>query len=841
MPRRAPRLTRATVLVGVSCMLGASMLVTAPAGAASEVLRLPGGPTSGTDPAPVSLDAEVYAPTVIPAPAILLAHGFGGSKDDLAQRANDLAERGYVVLTYSARGFGLSTGQISMNSPEFEVADARALVDYLATRPDVVLDRPGDPRVGVAGGSYGGALALLLGGYDARIDAIASDITWNDLESSLFGQSATEPGAPLGVFKQQWTGAFFGVGTVNRDGKVTECGRFTPAWCRAYTEAAADGIVSPASERLMAQSSPRSITSRITAPTLVSGGQADSLFPLAQTNANAEQISAAHPSTPVKVVWHGGGHDGGVNEQARIDALAADWFDTWLLRTATASTDFEVTQTSAALSVQNSGTAPVILQAPEYPGLHGASTQDVAMGGPPQRVLSPAGGVPAAITSVPGLGGAAGALAQRALPGQFAVFESPPLTGPLSLIGSSRIKLAVSAVPPSPAADIGSAPAGDATLFASVRIVTPNGRESLPQGLVAPVHITGLSTSPTTVSVDLPAVVASAGTGDRLRVIVSTTDFAYRLPVQPSLYDISLAEPSVTVPLVAMTPVSSGAPAYWWLLGAAVVVGLLVLLSRLVRVRHPHERPDAPADARPLVIDGLSKRYGDGYLAVDDLSFAVRPGTVLGLLGPNGAGKTTTMRMVMGLIMPSSGTIEAFGQPVYAGAPVLSRIGSLVEGAGFLPHLTGRQNLDLYWRSAGRTHDPSYLDEVLEIADLGSAIDKKVRSYSQGMRQRLGIAQAMLGKPDLLMLDEPTNGLDPPQIKEMRDVLHRYAAEGRTVIISSHMLSEVEQTCTDVVVMHRGRLVGAGSVEDLLRDHAGKRLEDVFLEIVGDDLTVGLA
>jgi ABC-2 type transport system ATP-binding protein len=831
MPTRAPRLILAAVLVGVGALVGAPLLTATPAHAATEALRLPGGPTSAADPKPVSLDAQVYTPSTTPAPAVLLAHGFGGSKDDLDERAQQLADRGYVVLTYSARGFGLSTGQISMDSPDFEVADARALVDYLASRPDVVLDRPGDPRVGVAGGSYGGALALLLGGYDPRIDAIASDITWNDLESSLFGQSATNPQAPLGVFKQQWTGAFFGVGTVNRDGTVTECGRFTAEWCRAYTQAAADGVVTPESEKLMAASSPGSITSRITAPTLISGGQADSLFPIAQTNANAQQIMAAHPATPVKVVWHGGGHDGGVNEQSRLDALAADWFDTWLLRTGTASTSFEATQTSGALSAQNSGTAPVVLQAAVYPGIHGTTTQDIAIGGPKQRVLAPAGGVPAAITSVPGLGSTAGALAQRALPGQFAAFDSAPLAGPMSITGSSRIRLAVSAV----------APATDATLFVSLRVVTPNGRESLPQGLVAPVRITGLSTEPSIVDVDLPAVVVSAGTGDRLRVVVSTTDFAYRLPLQPRLYDVALAQPALSIPLVTMTPVASGAPAYWWLVGAAGIVALLVLVSWLVRLRHPRETLDAPPDARPLFIDGLSKRYGDGYLAVDDLSFAVRPGTVVGLLGPNGAGKTTTMRMVMGLIRPTTGTIEAFGQPVYSGAPVLSRIGSLVEGAGFLPHLTGRQNLDLYWRSAGRTHDPSYLEDVLEIADLGSAIDKKVRSYSQGMRQRLGIAQAMLGKPDLLMLDEPTNGLDPPQIKEMRDVLHRYAAEGRTVIISSHMLSEVEQTCTDVVVMHRGRLVGAGSVEELLRDHAGKRLEDVFLEIVGDDLTVGLS
>jgi ABC-2 type transport system ATP-binding protein len=172
---------------------------------------------------------------------------------------------------------------------------------------------------------------------------------------------------------------------------------------------------------------------------------------------------------------------------------------------------------------------------------------------------------------------------------------------------------------------------------------------------------------------------------------------------------------------------------------------------------------------------------------------------------------------------------------------VLARIGALVEGPGFLPHLTGRQNLDLYWRAAGRAQDDPGLEEVLAIADLGSAIDRKVRTYSQGMRQRLGIAQAMLGTPDLLLLDEPTNGLDPPQIKTMRDILHRYADGGRTVIVSSHLLSEVEQTCTDVVVMHRGRLVAAGKVDDLIAGASGRRLEDAFLEIVGDDLTVGLS
>jgi ABC-2 type transport system ATP-binding protein len=205
----------------------------------------------------------------------------------------------------------------------------------------------------------------------------------------------------------------------------------------------------------------------------------------------------------------------------------------------------------------------------------------------------------------------------------------------------------------------------------------------------------------------------------------------------------------------------------------------------------------------------------------------VEKGQVLGLLGPNGAGKTTTLRMLMGLIKPDAGEIRVFGHAIRPGAPVLSRVGAFVEGAGFLPHLSGRENLELYWQATGRPPQDAHLAEALEIAGLGDALARAVRTYSQGMRQRLAIAQAMLGLPDLLILDEPTNGLDPPQIREMREVMIRYAEAGRTVIVSSHLLAEVEQSCTHLVVMDRGRLVQAGPVAEIVGS--------------GDTLLVGLA
>jgi ABC-2 type transport system ATP-binding protein len=265
----------------------------------------------------------------------------------------------------------------------------------------------------------------------------------------------------------------------------------------------------------------------------------------------------------------------------------------------------------------------------------------------------------------------------------------------------------------------------------------------------------------------------------------------------------------------------SGSSRQLWIAALLLAVaGLATMLAfglyhRRVRRRTVVDVDQGLVDV-PLAISGLGKTYGDGFRAVSDLSFRVQAGQVLGLLGPNGAGKTTALRMLVGLILPTEGGIRIFGHPVTPGAAVLSRVGSFIEGPGFLPHLSGLGNLELYWRSTGRRGADSGLDLALEIAGLGDDVQRKVRTYSQGMRQRLAIAQAMLGLPDLLVLDEPTNGLDPPQIREMREVLRRYAATGRTVVVSSHLLAEVEQTCSHVVVMLAGRLVAQGPVAELV-------------------------
>jgi ABC-2 type transport system ATP-binding protein len=218
----------------------------------------------------------------------------------------------------------------------------------------------------------------------------------------------------------------------------------------------------------------------------------------------------------------------------------------------------------------------------------------------------------------------------------------------------------------------------------------------------------------------------------------------------------------------------------------------------------------------PIVaVERLSKRFGP-VAAVEDFSFSVARGEVCGLLGPNGAGKTTTLRVLMGLEFATAGAVRLFGDPVRPSGAQLRRVGALVEQAAFVPQLSGLANLRLWWEAGGERFRNADLDGALTVAALGDAIHRKVRTYSQGMKQRLGFARLLLGRPELLVLDEPTNGLDPGEIREIRELIGRLTEHGATVLLSSHHLSEVEQVCSNVVVMNRGRLVANGSVSDLI-------------------------
>ena len=818
------------VAISAALLFPLTFMVGAAQAATFEEITIPGGPVSISDATPIQIDAAIFVPEVTPAPAVVLAHGFGGSKLGLTDQAEKLRAAGYVVVTYSARGFGKTIAQISMNSPAFEIADAQAIITFLGTRTEVIQEGADDPRVGFAGGSYGGALSLMVAGYDNRVDAVAADITWNNLEQTLFPQGATNSFSP-GIFKQLWTGFFFSVGMATPPNMINQCGRFTLEWCAAYQEAFLQGQPSAASQALMFASSPASVASQITAPTLLLQGQSDSLFPLSEADATYNQIKSANPETPVKMVWHGGGHDGGLDESDRIENLTLAWFEDHLAERKSAGTDFEITLRSGSVISNNSDQQFEIFSRPEYPGLNGSSTEAITVGeaGVGQQIIRPAGGVPANITVLPGVSGGLSSLVNRPLPNQSAVFDSAVLENSYFISGSSSVSLQVSAVEVVP----------EATLFVSLRIVGDGQRETLPNGLVTPVRVFNVGPDPQTVEVELPTIVQEVNPGEKLRIVVTTTDFGYRMPLVGAQYEVALADNTMQLATANnFTNLNAQLPPLVWIAGALLMALLIGIGSWLIRPRNKAAVREDLLDV-PVRIENLAKEFKGGLRAVNDITWEVPAGKVIGLLGPNGAGKTTTMRMIMGLIRPTEGEIFVYGNKVAAGSPVLSQIGSLVEGAGFLPHLTGRENLDLYWKASGRSTEDPHLDAVLAIADLGTALDRKVRTYSQGMRQRLGISQAMLGMPKLLMLDEPTNGLDPPQIRAMREMLMSYADTGRTVIVSSHLLSEVEQTCSHVIVMHRGQLVTTGRVDELLEGKSHLRLEDFFLEVVGDDLTIG--
>ncbi|MDX3236154.1 ABC transporter ATP-binding protein [Streptomyces sp. ME03-5709C] len=229
--------------------------------------------------------------------------------------------------------------------------------------------------------------------------------------------------------------------------------------------------------------------------------------------------------------------------------------------------------------------------------------------------------------------------------------------------------------------------------------------------------------------------------------------------------------------------------------------------------------PSAQTGEHAISTSGLTKRYRGGQPAVDGLELTVPRGSVFGFLGPNGSGKTTTIRMLMGLIAPTSGTARVLGEPMPGGVrDVLPRVGALIEGPALYGFLSGRDNL-LRFDAADPTAEPRTravrVDTALESVGLTAAAGKKARAYSLGMKQRLGLAAALLRPRELLVLDEPTNGLDPQGMREIRSLVRELAADGTTVFLSSHLLDEIEQVCTHAAVMSRGRLITQGPVAAL--------------------------
>ncbi|AGZ46441.1 putative ABC transporter ATP-binding protein with X-Pro dipeptidyl-peptidase domain [Actinoplanes friuliensis DSM 7358] len=828
--------TGSVVLVLVAALVGWAALPERKSWTSSDQrLTVLSGP-SGTEP--VDLDTRFYLPSGADGkvPAVLLGHGFGGTKNSVSDDAESLADRGYAVLTWTARGFGTSGGEIHLDSPDYEVKDAQRLLDWLATQPQVQTDAAGDPRVGVVGGSYGGALALLLAAQDPRVDAIVPLITWNDLGTAFFPQSASGVTTP-GVFKKSWAGLFFGSGSSSADSFLggnaaaapaptpenPACGRFAADVCAAYLKMATTGTPDAATTALLKRSSPAPVLNKIKAPTLLIQGAVDTLFPLSEADANARGIAAA--GTPVRVAWFTGGHDGGSGpqtDQDRTKFLTAQWLDHYVKKDGDAPENSFTYSRVAGFSALDRGLVTNGYSDPTYPGLGGTGTTNVTVSGQAQEIANPPNGNPGALSSLPGVGGQLSSLIGGVagdLAGQHAEFDSAPVADSVEVVGAPSVRMKVAS------------PTGSATVFVKLYDVDPNGTATLSGGLLAPVRLTGLPAdigAAQPVTVTLPAIVRRIEAGHLVRVTVATSDQAFLTPPDPATYTVAV-EPAVTLPTVVGTPIANPQVIWRYVLLAVlavIVVGLVIVLVVSRRRLRRHDAPTVDEYAEtPLVVRGLRKAYGDGFVAVERVDFSVERGQVVGLLGPNGAGKTTTLRVLMGLTMPTEGDALVFGHRLEPGSPVLSRVGALVEGPGFLPHLSGLDNLKAYWRATGRPLEDARFDEALEIAGLGDSVHRRTKNYSHGMRQRLAIAQAMLGLPELLVLDEPTDGLDPPQIAEMRRVLKRYATDGRAVLVSSHLLAEVEQTCTHAVVVNKGRIVASGPVDDIVGESPSVQLE----------------
>jgi len=765
-----------------------------------------------------------------PAPAVLLAHGLGATRADVRDMARTLARAGYVVRTWDARGTGDSGGQVGIAGADGEVQDMSYLLDDLARRDDVARDAPGDPRVAVIGVSHGGGTALLAAERDHRIDALVPIFAWSDLQEALEPNAAQPIGGnpygrgDAGVLKIRWASELFAAGAGN-ERRATPCGTIEAELCELWTDSAEQGSFTATARKALTVRSADADLAKLTAPTLLVQGQFDSLFEFDQAERVQRALTKAH--TPVRVEWLRAGHDLDIDLRGRQHLEQAVL--RWLNRHVARDRDVEVgpnftIQLGAgrgyahAPSIDASAkTRRFVLRPVQHRDKQGRT-----------RLAAPPAGLPADTTTLPGLGDVTGIGDLAPPPGQRARFESSVSTTGLEIIGTPTVRLGITGT------------AREAIMFVRLVDIASDGRRLIPRGLVAPIRVRDVppidASTSRGVLVTFPAIAWRLAPGHRFAVEIATTDAGYIANPRAGIFGVELIGDGILKLPIADAPQRSddtfdagvGKHAMFGVAGALVLLALAIafVLDRIVtgraaRVQEPRHHND------PVVARGLGKRFPEGIRAVDDASFNVFPGTIVGLVGPNGAGKTTVLRMLLGLVHPNEGQAFVFGQRVRPGAPSLARVGALIEGPGLIPDRTGRAHLERHWSVTGRPRSEAGIDAALAEVEMTRDSARLVRTYSHGMRQRLGIAQALLGRPDLVVLDEPTNGLDPAQIRHLRDVIRGIAADGRTVLVSSHLLAELEQVCTHVVLMAEGRVLATGTLDEVRGAHA--TLEASFL------------
>jgi ABC-2 type transport system ATP-binding protein len=525
----------------------------------------------------VRLDTTLIVPAgadpTHPVPAVVLAHGWNLVKGVEMDEGRQLAAHGYLVLLYSARGHGSSTGVSTFDRPDAEGADVRKLVDWLASRPEVLKDGPGDPRVGISGQSYGGAIALIAAGLDTRIDAVFAEITWSDLDHA-FAPNDDEVARAQGVggpLKQQYLDFLF-----------PTC-KLTPDMCAALSSAHAAGHATSEFQKAFGPSSPVTLADRIRAPVLLVQGERDTLFGVDEAVTTFNRIKAEGRSE-VAMIWTSGGH-GYPDPPAERDVKTPDpkdvvasrlyvWFDRYLKVIRSVAPGVEFTWWDRSSGRWRTS--------PSYPIL-GEQTIALRPTGP-MTMTSPAGGQPASYRESPGAMAdpANAAKPPTDPPGQAVVLESAPLGTSADVVGPPRLKVTLSSA------------TGEIVVFATLFDVAPDGTARMIPRDVAAVRITGAPGQASERTIDLRGVTEPVAAGHRLRVVLASTDAGYGARAAADTYTVS-GPLELTLPVLPHETHAGGPLA----VAGGVVLGLLLLAFALFRTRRtrgtrrPGEVPSA--------------------------------------------------------------------------------------------------------------------------------------------------------------------------------------------------------------------------------------------------------